>query len=96
MTIYHARQQAGNSRMECAMRLISAPSRPKAASTFEVITPNGKIYRFPRPGSFARLKFAFRAHADTLALTAALLAILYFAGHLSRAIDANNNAIVCA
>jgi hypothetical protein len=54
------------------------------------------LHRFPRPGPLARLKFALRAHADTLALTAVLLATLYFAGHLARAIEANANAIVCA
>jgi hypothetical protein len=77
------------------MFLISAPPRAKTVSTFEVITPTGELYRFPRPGLFARLKLALSAHADTPTLTAVLLATLYFAGHLSRTLEANNNAIVC-
>ena len=66
---------------------MTLPRESRAVRTFEVITPAGRVYRFPRPTLLQRLLAFLYAHADTAAVSAAIVLLLGVAGHLAEALE---------
>lgn len=60
---------------------------PRAVREPEVITPDGRVFPFPRPPLPSRLVMFFRRHADTAAISAAILMLIYAAGLAAQALD---------
>ena len=52
------------------------PKRSLDVRTFEVITPAGRVYEFPGPTLLQRVLRRLRAHTDTLAISAAIFALI--------------------
>ncbi|PDT88351.1 hypothetical protein CO669_20185 [Bradyrhizobium sp. Y36] len=64
---------------------IPAPSR--SVRSFELITPDGRTYRFPPPSLWQRLLRWGLQHAETAAISAAILVLIYVAGFVGEAFD---------
>ncbi|MCP3412243.1 hypothetical protein [Bradyrhizobium sp. CCGB01] len=63
------------------------PARSRSVRSFDLITPSGRTYRFPPPSLLQRmLRLAF-THAETIAISAAILALIYVAGFAAEALD---------
>lgn len=60
---------------------------PRAVRTFEVITPTGRVYHFPRPSLLQRLAKLLRAHSDVIAVSGTILVLIYVAGLAAEALD---------
>lgn len=63
------------------------PARSRSVRSFDVITPAGRIYRFPSPTLLQRLLGWGLAHAETVAISAAIMALIYVAGFAAEALD---------
>lgn len=63
------------------------PARSRPVRSFDLITPAGRIYRFPPPTLSQRLLRWGLAHAETMAISAAILALIYVAGITAEALD---------
>jgi hypothetical protein len=59
----------------------------RAVQKFEVITPAGRVHQFPRPSLLQRLVMFLHAHADTAAISATVLVLIYVAGLAAQALD---------
>ena len=59
------------------------PARSRSVRSFDLITPEGRTYRFPPPTLLQRLM----AHAETAAISAAILVLIYAAGFVAEALD---------
>ena len=59
---------------------------PRPVRELEVITPDGRVFQFPRPSLPRRLVMFFRRHADTAAISAAILVLIYAAGLAAQAL----------
>lgn len=57
----------------------------RTVRTFDVITPAGRVWHFPRPGLMRRLFAALYCHGDTFAVAAAVLGLIYGSGFLAEA-----------
>jgi hypothetical protein len=64
---------------------IPAPSR--SVRSFDLITPAGRSYRYPPPTLSQRLLQWGCAHAETVAISAAVLALICVAGLAAEAMD---------
>ena len=62
-------------------------SRSRSVRRFDLITPDGRVYRYPRPSRLQRLLRVLSAHADTAAISATILALIYVAGFAAEALD---------
>ena len=60
---------------------------PRPVRELEVITPDGCVFHFPRPSLSRRLFMFFRRHADTAAISMAVLVLIYAAGLAAQALD---------
>ncbi|MBR0779721.1 hypothetical protein JQ625_33290 [Bradyrhizobium diazoefficiens] len=69
--------------------MLPSKSRPSSRSvrSFDLITPTGRIYRFPPPTLLQRLLRWGLAHAETVAISAAILALIYVAGFAAEVLD---------
>lgn len=67
--------------------MLPISERPRAVQAFEVITPAGRVYRYPRPSLLRRWAGFFASHADTIAISATILALIYVAGFAAEALD---------
>jgi hypothetical protein len=56
------------------------PQSLRAVRTFELITPAGRVYHFPRPSLLQRLLKLLWSYADITAVSVAIFALLYIAG----------------
>ena len=56
---------------------------PRPVRDFEVITPDGRVFHFPRPSLPRRLFMRLQRHADTAAISTAI----YAAGLAAQALD---------
>ena len=63
------------------------PVRSRLVRSFDLITPAGRTYRFPPPSLLQRLLGWGLAHAETVAISAAILASIYVAGFAADALD---------
>jgi len=63
------------------------PGRSRSVRSFDLITPTGRTYRFPPPTLLQRLLQWGLAHAETLAISAAIMALIYVAGFAAEALD---------
>jgi hypothetical protein len=63
------------------------PVRSRSVRSFDLITPQGRTYRFPPPTLLQRLLRLLFAHAETVAISAAILALIYVAGFAAEALD---------
>jgi hypothetical protein len=63
------------------------PVRSRLVRSYDLITPAGRIYRFPPPSLLQRLLRWGLAHAETVAISAAILALIYVAGFAAEALD---------
>ena len=63
------------------------PVRSRSVRSYDLITPAGRIYRFPPPSLLQRLLRWGLAHAETVAISAAILALIYVAGFAAEALD---------
>jgi hypothetical protein len=66
---------------------MTIPQTPNAVRTFEVITPAGRVYQFPRPSLLQRLFMLLYPYADTAAVSAAIFGLLYVAGLAAEALE---------
>ena len=60
---------------------------PRPVRDFEVITPDGRVFHFPRPSLPRRLFMLLQRHADTAAISTAVLVLIYAAGLAAQALD---------
>ena len=60
---------------------------PRPVRELEVITPDGRVFHFPRPSLPRRLFMFFRRHAETAAISTAVLVLIYAAGLAAQALD---------
>jgi hypothetical protein len=60
---------------------------PRPVREFEVIAPDGRVFHFPRPSLPKRLLMFLQRHADTAAITAAILVLVYAAGLAAQALE---------
>lgn len=63
------------------------PARSRSVRSFDLMTPAGRIYRFPPPTLLQRLLRWGLAHAETAAISAAVLALILVAGFAAEALD---------
>lgn len=63
------------------------PARSRSVRSFDLITPAGRTYRFPPPTLLQRLARWVMAHAETAAISAAVLVLIYVAGFIGEAFD---------
>jgi hypothetical protein len=63
------------------------PARSRLVRSFDLITPAGRTYRFPPPTLLQRLLRWAVGHAETVAISAAILALIYVAGFVGEALD---------
>jgi hypothetical protein len=63
------------------------PNAPRPVRRFEVITPAGRVYQFPRPSLLLRLAKLFYAHADVVAVSATILVLIYVAALAGEALE---------
>ena len=63
------------------------PVRSRSVRSYELITPDGRTYRFPPPSPLQRLLRWGLAHAETMAISAAILVLIYVAGFIGEAFD---------
>ena len=63
------------------------PVRSRSVRSFDLITPAGRTYRFPPPSLLQRLLRWAVGHAETMAISAAILALIYVAGFVGEAFD---------
>ena len=61
--------------------------RSRSVRSFDLITPTGRTYRFPPPTLRQRILQWGIAHAETLAISAAIMALIYVAGFAAEALD---------
>ena len=55
--------------------------------TFEVTTPAGRFFRFPRPTLLQRLLSLILSNAETAIVAAVVMSMIYSAGFLAEAIE---------
>jgi hypothetical protein len=60
---------------------------PRPVREIEVIAPDGRVFYFPQPSLPERLLMFLRRHADTAAISAAILVLIYAAGLAAQALD---------
>lgn len=63
------------------------PVRLRSVRSFDLITPDGRTYRFPPPTLLQRVLRLAVAHAETIVISAAILALIYVAGFAAEALD---------
>lgn len=64
---------------------IKANTTSRAVKTFDVMTPEGRVWHFPQPGLMRRLLAALYSHGDVLAMSAIVLGLIYSSGFLAEA-----------
>jgi hypothetical protein len=60
---------------------------PRPVRELEVITPDGRVFQFPRPSLLRRLFMLLQRHVDTVAISTAILVMIYAAGLAAQALD---------
>ncbi|MCP3386931.1 hypothetical protein NLM31_41770 [Bradyrhizobium sp. CCGUVB4N] len=63
------------------------PAHSRSVRSYDLITPAGRIYRFPPPSLLQQLLRWALAHAETVAISAAILALIYVAGFAAEVLD---------
>ncbi|TWB06753.1 hypothetical protein [Bradyrhizobium stylosanthis] len=63
------------------------PAHSRLVRSYDLITPAGRTYRFPPPTLLQRLVRWAVGHAETVAISAAILALIYAAGLVAEALD---------
>ena len=66
---------------------MTIPQPSRAVRTFEVITPAGRVYQFPRPTLLQRLLMVLCSYADTAAVSAAIFVLLLHGGLAAEALE---------
>lgn len=67
--------------------MLPIPARPRTVRAFDVITPTGRVVRYPRPSKFQRIAGWLYANGNMIAVSAAILALVYLAGFAAEALD---------
>ncbi len=67
--------------------MLPIPREPRAVRAFEVITPAGRVYRYPRPSWLQQLAGLFASHASTILVSVTILTLIYVAGFAAEALD---------
>lgn len=60
---------------------------PRPVRKLEVITPDGRVFHYPRPSLLQRLLMLLQRHADTAAISATVLVLIYIAGLAAQALE---------
>ena len=60
---------------------------PRPVRELEVIAPDGRVFHFPRRSWPRHLFMHLRRHADTVAISTAVLVLIYAAGLAAQALD---------
>jgi hypothetical protein len=63
------------------------PARSRSVRSYDLMTPDGRTYRLPPPTLLQRLLLWATAHAETAAISAAILVLIYVAGFIGEAFD---------
>jgi hypothetical protein len=66
---------------------MKAPRTPRTVQAFELITPAGRIYQFPRPAWLQRIALLFYSFGEPIVLAAIVLALVYCTGILADALE---------
>lgn len=61
--------------------------RSRVVRRFELITPAGRVYQFPRPTLLQQLFAFLRSHADIALMLAAICALLHIAAFAAGALE---------
>jgi hypothetical protein len=60
--------------------------RPRVIRSFEILTPAGDVFEFPRPNLLQHLLRLLFSHAETAIVSGVVLGLIYSAGFLAEAI----------
>jgi hypothetical protein len=60
--------------------------RPRVIGTFEILTPAGDVFQFPRPTLLQHLLRLLFSHADTTIVSCVVLGLIWSAGFVGEAI----------
>jgi hypothetical protein len=63
------------------------PSAPRPVRQFEVITPDGRVHRFPQPSWLQRLIHRLLPYGDVVALSAGIFVLITIATFAADALD---------
>jgi hypothetical protein len=67
--------------------LSNDPSAPRPVRQFEVITPDGRVHRFPQPSWLQRLIHRLLPYGDVVALSAGIFVLITIATFAADALD---------
>jgi hypothetical protein len=59
----------------------------RTVQAFDLITPAGKVYRFPKPTWLQRATMLFYSYAEPIIVSAVVLTLIYSAGVLAEALE---------
>ena len=63
------------------------PNAPRPVRQFEVITPDGRVHRFPKPSWLQRLIHRLLPYGDVVALSAGIFVLITIATFAADALD---------
>ena len=63
------------------------PNAPRPVRKFEVITPDGRVHRFPQPSWLQRLIHRLLPYGDVVALSAGIFVLITIATFAADALD---------
>ena len=63
------------------------PNAPRLVRKFEVITPDGRVHRFPQPSRLQRLIDRLLPYGDVVALSAGIFVLITIATFAADALD---------
>jgi hypothetical protein len=69
------------------MLLLRAPQTPRVVQAFDLITPAGRFYRFPKPTWLQRACMWLYSFAEPAILSAVVLGLIYTAGVLAEGLE---------
>jgi len=67
--------------------LPNKPHAPRSVRKFEVITPDGRVHRFPQPSWLQRLIRRLLPYGDVVALSAGIFVLITIATFAADALD---------
>ena len=63
------------------------PNAPRQVRKFELITPDGRVHRFPQPSWLQRMLHRVSPYADVAALSAGIFVLITIATFAAQALD---------
>jgi hypothetical protein len=66
---------------------LRTPQAPRAVQSFDLITPAGQVYQFPRPTWLRRVALRLCSFAEPVIVSVVVLTLVYSAGVLAEALE---------